>query len=283
MAASTRLGRLSTYPNAITLIRPLATGPFIWCCIQTPAHRGYGVAGAGALWADRGQRPARRLDGAATPRGERLRAGVGSPLRRGLYSGVTRRLCLARMGAVVAARRHCLGLRPLRPAVVAGRVSNERADAHRQPSGTSGRHSQLRHRRMDRVRSVSGTPAVGVEHRSPRLYPAGGSGAAVGPAASVRLTAPATPRRILEGEGHKRQPDEAVERHEGDVRHEAIGEDFAPRNRSPQTHRARRLARCQDGPPCLGRKPPKRRWATWRTAAPAARRRQRVAGRLVAR
>jgi phosphatidylglycerophosphate synthase len=44
MAASTRLGRLSTFPNAITLIRPLATGPFIWCCMQAPAHRGYGVA-----------------------------------------------------------------------------------------------------------------------------------------------------------------------------------------------------------------------------------------------
>jgi len=44
MAASTRLGRLSTYPNAITLIRPLATGPFIWCCMQARAHRGYGVA-----------------------------------------------------------------------------------------------------------------------------------------------------------------------------------------------------------------------------------------------
>ena len=44
MGPAARFRRFSTYPNAITLIRPVATGPFLWCCLQAPAHRGYGVA-----------------------------------------------------------------------------------------------------------------------------------------------------------------------------------------------------------------------------------------------
>jgi CDP-diacylglycerol--glycerol-3-phosphate 3-phosphatidyltransferase len=36
--------RLSTSPNAITLIRPVGTVPFIWCSLHAQAHAAYGVA-----------------------------------------------------------------------------------------------------------------------------------------------------------------------------------------------------------------------------------------------
>jgi len=36
--------RLSTYANAITLIRPVATGPFIWYCLHTQANPEYSYA-----------------------------------------------------------------------------------------------------------------------------------------------------------------------------------------------------------------------------------------------
>ena len=36
--------RLSTHPNVITLIRPIGTGPFVWCCQHAQASTAYGVA-----------------------------------------------------------------------------------------------------------------------------------------------------------------------------------------------------------------------------------------------
>lgn len=44
MNTSVWICRLYTYPNAITLIRPIGTGPFIWCCLQAQANRAYGLA-----------------------------------------------------------------------------------------------------------------------------------------------------------------------------------------------------------------------------------------------
>ncbi|PON14172.1 hypothetical protein C2W62_30475 [Candidatus Entotheonella serta] len=44
MSTSIWICRLYTYPNAITLIRPIGTGPFLWCCLQTSANTVYGVA-----------------------------------------------------------------------------------------------------------------------------------------------------------------------------------------------------------------------------------------------
>lgn len=44
MNPSARLCRLCTYPNAITLIRPAGTGPFIWCCLRAQANVAYGLA-----------------------------------------------------------------------------------------------------------------------------------------------------------------------------------------------------------------------------------------------
>ncbi|ETX03762.1 MAG: hypothetical protein ETSY2_32630, partial [Candidatus Entotheonella gemina] len=42
MSTSVRFGRLYTYPNVITLIRPVGTGPFLWCCLHAQANMGYG-------------------------------------------------------------------------------------------------------------------------------------------------------------------------------------------------------------------------------------------------
>ncbi len=44
MNTSVWICRLCTYPNAITLMRPVATGPFLWCCRHAPADIGYGLA-----------------------------------------------------------------------------------------------------------------------------------------------------------------------------------------------------------------------------------------------
>jgi phosphatidylglycerophosphate synthase len=44
MNTSVWICRLCTYPNVITLIRPVGTGPFIWCCLQAEAHLAYGLA-----------------------------------------------------------------------------------------------------------------------------------------------------------------------------------------------------------------------------------------------
>jgi CDP-diacylglycerol--glycerol-3-phosphate 3-phosphatidyltransferase len=44
MNTSVGICRLCTYPNAITLIRPVGTGPFIWCCLHAPAKLAYGLA-----------------------------------------------------------------------------------------------------------------------------------------------------------------------------------------------------------------------------------------------
>ncbi len=39
-----RIRQLCTYPNAITLMRPAVTGPFLWCCAHAQADIAYGVA-----------------------------------------------------------------------------------------------------------------------------------------------------------------------------------------------------------------------------------------------
>jgi CDP-diacylglycerol--glycerol-3-phosphate 3-phosphatidyltransferase/cardiolipin synthase len=44
MNSAAWLDRLYTAPNGITLIRPVGTGPFIWCCLQVQASIGYGIA-----------------------------------------------------------------------------------------------------------------------------------------------------------------------------------------------------------------------------------------------
>ncbi len=44
MNTPVRISRLCTYPNAITLIRPAGTGPFIWCCLHAQANLAYGLA-----------------------------------------------------------------------------------------------------------------------------------------------------------------------------------------------------------------------------------------------
>jgi CDP-diacylglycerol--glycerol-3-phosphate 3-phosphatidyltransferase len=41
MNTSVWICRLCTSPNAITLIRPVGTGPFIWCCLHAQAHIAY--------------------------------------------------------------------------------------------------------------------------------------------------------------------------------------------------------------------------------------------------
>lgn len=43
MSTLVRICRLSTNPNAVTLIRPIGTWPFLWCCLHVQAHRWYGV------------------------------------------------------------------------------------------------------------------------------------------------------------------------------------------------------------------------------------------------
>jgi len=47
MSTFVRPGRLYTYANAITLIRPVGAAPFLWCCLQAPAHLSYGAAALG--------------------------------------------------------------------------------------------------------------------------------------------------------------------------------------------------------------------------------------------
>lgn len=44
MNTSIRIRQLCTYPNAITLVRPAATGPFLWCCVSAQADIAYGLA-----------------------------------------------------------------------------------------------------------------------------------------------------------------------------------------------------------------------------------------------
>lgn len=39
-----RICRVCTYPNAITMVRPAGTGPFIWCCLHAQVHLAYGLA-----------------------------------------------------------------------------------------------------------------------------------------------------------------------------------------------------------------------------------------------
>ncbi len=44
MNTSTWMHRLGTYPNAVTLFRPAATGPFLWCCTYAQVDIVYGLA-----------------------------------------------------------------------------------------------------------------------------------------------------------------------------------------------------------------------------------------------
>ncbi len=44
MNTSVWICRLYTYPNVVTLVRPVGAGPFLWCCLHAQADIAYGIA-----------------------------------------------------------------------------------------------------------------------------------------------------------------------------------------------------------------------------------------------